>query len=284
MNSVLVPSDLSVNSNDALRYALHISAKLNTSLILFHCSHIPAGMLINAKTEEEQEKVISEDTLRKNTQLKKQLAEATEKENIKPADHKILVEFNPLVVENIIEAAEKNQAGLIVMGTHGASGLKKLIFGSNTSELISKSSVPVLAVPMDINYTPVKTIVFATDLEDFEHELELVFPFARGTGAELQVLYMDYGPHITNDLFTKAERIIQDKGYNNVRLISRPATIETPLISQINKELQALNPSWLVMFTKERSFWDKILHSSKTQKLSYSLNYPLLSFRKHRHK
>jgi nucleotide-binding universal stress UspA family protein len=47
----------------------------------------------------------------------------------------------------IVETAKSRGCDLIVMSSHGRRGLKKLLLGSQTSEVLADGSVPVLIVP-----------------------------------------------------------------------------------------------------------------------------------------
>ena len=47
----------------------------------------------------------------------------------------------------IISCGVGEQAALIVMGTHGRSGYRRMFFGSVTEDVLRRSSIPVLAVP-----------------------------------------------------------------------------------------------------------------------------------------
>ena len=50
------------------------------------------------------------------------------------------------------------------MGTQGASGLKEIFIGSVTNGgVIRNTHTPILAIPHDYEYRPVKTIIFAVD-------------------------------------------------------------------------------------------------------------------------
>ncbi len=80
---------------------------------------------------------------------------------------------------NLITALKKlievQQPDLIVMGTNGASGLKKLIIGSNTVKVISKTRVPVLVIPGMARFKNYfrkgkNRIVLATDLDSLKNE------------------------------------------------------------------------------------------------------------------
>jgi hypothetical protein len=68
--------------------------------------------------------------------------------------------------------------------------------------------------------------------------------------------------------------------YGKIRLVKQKAFLEHTLLKQLRKYLDEQKPQWLVMFTKERSFWDKILLRSKTQDMVNFLQLPLLSFKK----
>ena len=50
------------------------------------------------------------------------------------------------VIEKIIEVAEKEEADLIVIGSHGRKGLDKILFGSVAEGVIKKSPIPVLCL------------------------------------------------------------------------------------------------------------------------------------------
>jgi nucleotide-binding universal stress UspA family protein len=52
----------------------------------------------------------------------------------------------PTTWRGIIQAAESVQADLIVMGSHGRSGLEKLLLGSVTQAVLTHSRIPVLVV------------------------------------------------------------------------------------------------------------------------------------------
>lgn len=47
----------------------------------------------------------------------------------------------------IVKAARADEAAVIVMGTHGLTGIRRLMLGSVTEEVLRTSPVPVLAVP-----------------------------------------------------------------------------------------------------------------------------------------
>jgi nucleotide-binding universal stress UspA family protein len=98
-----------------------------------------------------------------------------------------------LPVEGILHAARSQQAGLIALGTHGRSGLNRLLLGSVAEKVLRQSPVPVLTVRphtappfrrllCPVNHTPValEALGYAADL-------------ASRSGAELVLLHVDEG-------------------------------------------------------------------------------------------
>src|SRR6185369_5620641 len=67
------------------------------------------------------------------------------------------------VNHTITRHIKKNKIDLIVMGTHGASGIREFFIGSNAEKIVRYASVPVITVKQQIK-NKVKNIAFATDL------------------------------------------------------------------------------------------------------------------------
>ena len=283
MKAILVPSDFSNNATVALRYAIQLCKIMRTDLVVFHCAHVSPYILATVSASEiEMNQLIQDDEIFKMEKLLAQVKKAYKYLGIKkvPATTKMVVDSNPLVVDNIMDVAAKYHAGLIVMGTHGASGLNRYFFGSNTANLISRSGLPVLAIPEKYRYKEIKNIVFSSDLENPEQELKKLIPVAKAVKSAIDILYLDYGLDIRQEYIIAVEKYIRKSSYKKLQLVKQKATIEFSLVSQLKKYLGKHKYQWLVMFTKDRSFWDKLLFGGKTESMSYSLKIPLLSFRK----
>ncbi len=283
MKTILVPSDFSKNANVALRYAIQLCKVMKTDLVVFHCAHVSPYILATVSSSEtEMNRLIQEDEVFKMAKLMTQVKKVYKYLGIKriPATTKLVIDSDPLVVENIIDVASKYHAGLIVMGTHGATGLNRYFFGSNTANLISRSELPVLAIPEKYRYKEITSIVFSSDLENPEQELKKLIPFAKSVHTNIDVLYLDYGLDIRQEHIIAIEKYIRKSSYKKIQLVKQKATIDFSLIIQLRQYLSKHKYQWLVMFTKERNFWDKLLFGGKTENMSYSLKIPLLSFRK----
>jgi nucleotide-binding universal stress UspA family protein len=138
LGTILHPTDFSENSEFALKVACALARDYNARLILLHV--IPPPMVIYAggpvpaetwpSTEEVQEKL----------------------RHLEGRVHKVRVESQVLEgdpVDMIVRAAEETSSDVIVMGTHGRTGLGRLLMGSVAESVIRKAPCPVLsAKPM----------------------------------------------------------------------------------------------------------------------------------------
>jgi nucleotide-binding universal stress UspA family protein len=283
MPSIIVPSDFSKNSTVALRYAIQLCKISKLDLIVFHASHISAYALSAASTEEQMTLLLQEDETSKMEKLQDQVNKAYKYLNVAkiPEGTRLLVQYNPMVVERTLELAAEQKASMIIMGTHGATGINKFFFGSNTSVMISKSEIPVLAIPENYKWNAPKDILFASELQNMGKELKQLLPFALSTKANIRVLYLDYGIDADDKKMKKALEAIKTSGYKKIKLEIQKANIEDTLVSQLKKQIAKNKPDILVMFTRERTMWDRLFgKGSKTEDMSTSLSVPLLSYKK----
>ena len=193
MKIIISPVDFSEESKNALSFAIELSQRSSARLIAIH---------VMQNNEEEEE-----------TKIKlKSIESGLEKFDCPNILFEILLVKGDFIIE-LKKVIEKFKPDIIVMGTKGASGLKKLLIGSNTVKVISKTKVPVLVIP-DLarfkNFMNKKNnrIVFATDLKIMENDqpLEILKTIAMLTvDPKLSVLNVRPKHTVLYDL-TKMER------------------------------------------------------------------------------
>jgi nucleotide-binding universal stress UspA family protein len=62
--------------------------------------------------------------------------------------------------------AEESKADLIIMGSHGTSGMKEMLLGSNTEKVVRSSSIPVLVIKKEQKNISFDDVVFASDFSE----------------------------------------------------------------------------------------------------------------------
>jgi nucleotide-binding universal stress UspA family protein len=185
------------------------------------------------------------------------------------------------IVESIDQQIEESNIDLVVMGTKGASGLDKILFGSNTTRVIEKANCPVLAVPRDMPFKIPKRIVYATDFDDSElsHIQELA-TIANAFKAEIIMT------HITTDEEALlSEEMLKRNFAERVKAITdyTPITYFVKYEEDITRALESftiqVNADWIAMFTHKRSLFEKLYKPSLTKAMAYHSQIPLLAIK-----
>ena len=168
MKKILVPCDFSKPALNAFKFALDIAGRSGGTVILVHVIELPFmhdTVLMPVLSFEAE---LLKDLKAKAVSQFKKIIEKNKRERVKIYSH---VEFGP-ISGRILDMIVAQSADAVIMGSHGASGLKEYFIGSNAEKIIRKSPVPVL-VTKDYYEGPVKNIVFPNSLDE-ENEAELV--------------------------------------------------------------------------------------------------------------
>src|SRR5262245_34287798 len=133
--SILCPVDLSASSRAALRVAGQMAGEFDARMtVLF----VDDPLLSEAALR------FDEGALAKRTRT--ELARFVDRAiGARPKCTHEIVNGQPAV--EIIKAVRRRQADLIVMGTQGHRGTKRLFFGSTADAVLRRSTIPVLVVP-----------------------------------------------------------------------------------------------------------------------------------------
>ncbi|MBA3948991.1 MAG: universal stress protein [Acidobacteria bacterium] len=136
---ILVPTDFSAGSRLAVDYAVQLARRLGASIHILHVTEDPsiAGMWTEAYVDLAQIRMERETGAR---HLMDKLLR-----DIGPADVTDEIAAGP-VARVITDAAADRDAGLIVMGTHGRTGLVHVLVGSVAEQVMRMAGCPVLTV------------------------------------------------------------------------------------------------------------------------------------------
>ncbi len=148
-SKILVPVDGSINSMKAIDYAVNVAEKYKSEIIALHVLYSQTGFAFHKETVAG---TITSSSLNDLNLEAKQEAEKWFKEINKRAEKmnvqvKTEVVFTVIsIVEGILTHAEKENIDLIIIGSKGKSGWKKLIVGSVASGISTYAHCPILIV------------------------------------------------------------------------------------------------------------------------------------------
>jgi nucleotide-binding universal stress UspA family protein len=138
IKKILCPVDFSEASAFAVRSAQELAQAVSGTLIVAHVLDEPAYSLDVGG--EQVSTLVSE----YENAMKEKLAEVLAKFDDSVPVHSKLVHGS--AAEAIANLAEKESCDLIVMGTHGRTGLRHMLLGSVTERVLRLSNVPVLTL------------------------------------------------------------------------------------------------------------------------------------------
>jgi len=125
------------------------------------------------------------------SEAKLKLERLASSELIGQVRHQEILERGP-VVEVVLDVIQREKIDLLVLGTHGRTGLKKLVLGSIAEKLFRLAPCPVLTVgPTALPPRQMRKVLFATDFGPAsEHALPYAMDFANRQGGELTLLHL----------------------------------------------------------------------------------------------
>ena len=143
-STVLVAIDFSDSSDNAFQMALSLAKKFSAQLWILHVINEPVDLrgfyvphISFARLEEEIEEGAQK------------MMESFCRKNVADFENFQQLIVSGLPYEQIISQAEEKSADLIVLGTHGRTGLDHVLFGSTAEKVVRKSKVPVLTVRLE---------------------------------------------------------------------------------------------------------------------------------------
>jgi len=148
INTLLVPVDFTSYSEEALLFASKLAGKLEAQLLVLHVIYDPAeapGFYVK-KIKKKKKFLRSMEEA-----ANEMMDEFIEKMRQTHPDQTPIKEATPLLIvgtpaTRIVEIAEKKKADMIVIGSHGRTGLSRLLVGSKVQQVVKLSSIPVTVV------------------------------------------------------------------------------------------------------------------------------------------
>tara|TARA_R110000744_G_scaffold145866_2_gene258564 strand:- start:1237 stop:2070 length:834 start_codon:yes stop_codon:yes gene_type:complete len=266
----------------ALKYAHKMAQQMGTRLIVTHVFDYPT--FLGTKILSELFPQLEKDAFKTHRAKLVQFCEEHLGGNWENPNLQLEVVENKSAFKGIISVAEEWRAYLIVVGIKGGKALREMIMGSTTKHLIEKAPCPILSIPLDASYMPIKTIVYATDFEEEDvYAIRKVAEMAEQFDAEIKVVHIstkkEYKGKIQMEWFKGMlhKKISYEK--INFELLNSEDVFNTLRIY-----LGDSNADLIVMLEREKGgFLKKWFHRDLVKKMESYGRAPLLSFREGNH-
>lgn len=276
MKNILLPTDFSENSWNAIVFALKFFEKKSCTFYLLHVnslSYVAANDSPYVQTKDFIENTFTKPAKKRLNALMKRIS--TEfPEN--PNHHFFTLTDYNFFVDSVRNHVAEKKIDMIVMGTKGASGLKKVIIGSNAADVIKKVQCPALVVPEDAEFTDLKEVAFPTDYL-LTYAVDLLRPLyniLETHNSSLQVL------HVTNrdDTLTIAQQDNKDvlNEYFHKFECKFHQLTNRNVEDAIESFVQSRDIKMVAMVAKNLNYFQRILFHNKIEEITYHTHIPFL--------
>ena len=273
MKKILLPTDFSENSINAIQYAIALFKDVPCSFYLLNVYRIP--YLANEELMDQnisQLAAVEEDMHKSSMQdMAKILADLPENDN----HHFELISDYNLFNLAVHQVVEEKDIELIIMGTKGATGAKEIFIGSNTGDVIMRNSCDVIAVPENHKFKVPREILFPTDFQidyDFE-DLAPLIGLAEKYESMINIVHFNEN----NDLSSLQK---ENKSKLDLFLSKINHTYYTLSTSNFEEGINCFTQSrgnidMIVIIGRHYGFFQRLFFKPKVKELSFHSKIPL---------
>lgn len=265
MAKILVPFDHSENAFIALKQALLIAKNNQVDIELFHVISLLVTRDYPMDWSESDLNEIKESLQLKIDAAKNALS------GVEEIPVSIKLQRGEKVVDEVLLRASNTDVVLIVMGTHGVTGLIDKYLGTNSLDVISESKWPVLLIPPHWEEREIHELVVAAELDEFVSLTTTTKDIAHFFNLPVRAI------QITGVIDTKdqTEKIIDGIPFKYIS-----SDLENTLAKNLKEYTSTLSNSILCMYIHPRNFIQKFFGISFTEETAKLIHIPLLSVRK----
>lgn len=267
MKQIIVATDFSSLSENAVEYAAQFAKDIDANILLFHSYQIPtvvteAAVIVIPPNELQKEK------------------EEVLKDHAKKLALKWGVEVNYSLKmgnasDEILEEAKN--ASYIVMGMYNAGKLARAFMGSTAISVIKKSVIPVLLIPENVSYKKPEKIAFASD---YNSKTDLLALNPLKQLIELfhsRLLVMNIKERTTEvSIEEKATAVKMDRKLSDIDHSYHFMESEDP-VEGIMEFINDKKADMIVVIPHKYNLFERLSHKSATKKLAFQSPIPFLA-------
>lgn len=274
MKKILVPTDFSEQAENALKVAAQFARKYDSEIYLLHMLELPMQNTDPAMTTGNQ----IPEALYFMKLARNRFEEVLSRDYLEGLRVYETVQFHQ-AFDGIMEFTKQNDVDLVVMGSHGATGMKEIFIGSNTEKVVRNSDIPVLVVKNELIISEVNNMVYATDLmkKNKESFTEAV-KFSQMLNAKMHVVYINTSSKFKTDdyLIDKSTKFLEDLDTSNLSFeVYGAESIEKGILKYAAKK----NANLIGISTHGRKGLAHFLNGSISEDLVNHAKTPVITFR-----
>jgi nucleotide-binding universal stress UspA family protein len=277
MKTILFPTDFSENALHASKYVAVLANNLQSSVVLMNVYSVP--MVSEYLLPQDIETFLKQNEDDAKTNLNKFKSEFIANSNLPAERVSIEVEYG-FIADKILEAAQKLNVDMIVMGTKGATNPFDRWIGTNAQKVMKSSICPVWIIPEKAPLNYPAEIMYAADFQEDEvAATHTVLKIAKSLFAICKVVHVHeyFEPNVGHQIeamvsFLEEEFENEDVTFKNLN--------RADIIEGLETYIKTHKPDVLALAVHEKSLFSKLFDTSITKHFVQEAKFPILTFRK----
>jgi nucleotide-binding universal stress UspA family protein len=274
-NKILVPIDFSEVSTNAFHFAMDMASYFEADIKVVHVYH-PDFDISNPYVAEPLQSLLEAKQNQMNLFLEAQKENFTREETVataSPVVESLLIPgFAGTELPRIIK---REKPVMVVMGTTGSTNLGSQLFGSVSKDVSQNSDYPVLLVPPNYTFKGFKKILYASNYYlDDEVITNRVLEIGRKFEAEFHIVHVE--TKLNGYIFSDDDFKALFKRHGGKCKYVFKTIKDQQIADSLSRYVQEENIDLAVMLSRNRSFWQNLLHRSVTRRMALLTDVPIL--------
>ena len=277
MKTLVVPTDFSSVSVNAMNYAVDMAQAINAGIVLLHVYNVPVSF---TDAPVAPVTVVSIEEVKRSSE---QRLEEIKKNLIAVTSGKVQIYSEARLgepIEELEQLCKSVDPMAVIMGSHGTTGFERMIMGSTTLNAIRHVKCPVIVVPPGTTYHGIRKIGLACDFENVVQStpVEYIKNIVKEFGADLYVLNVQDKKDEEEDPDAAP---MMDTTYLDVMLEDvKPFYVQLTgkdVVETVNSFAEKNNLDLVMVIPKKHRFIDSLFHKSQSRELITHAHIPIVS-------
>jgi nucleotide-binding universal stress UspA family protein len=274
MKAILLPTDFSQNSVNAINYAVSMFAEENCEFYILNIQMASSFVSDDFMTMSSSATIYNTiiDTSKKS--LQNLITTIQKKHKNEKHSFQSIVDYDNFI-DAINQISGKKDIDMIVMGTRGATGAAKVFLGSNAARVMQRCKVPVLVIPNDCKFSKIDKIAFTSNYSTHysREELQPLIEIARNNNAKIHVLHLT-----TNSALSESQennKNFLDSIFDNIN--HKFVDLESEdMFKTIQDYIDNNGIKQLAMMRRKHSFLERLFARHLVETFAFKVDLPFL--------
>ena len=274
MKAILLPTDFSENSINAINYAMSLFVDEDCEFYVVNIQKASSFVTDDLMAMSSSATIYNTIIDASKKSLNNLISTIEKKYKNKKHNFHSIVDYDNFV-DAINQISEEKNIDQIIMGTKGATGASKVIFGSNTVRVMQHCNTPVLAIPDNCTYTQLDNIAFTSNYSTMYSidQLQPLLNIAKLYNSKIKVLHLTSNNALSQN--QENNRKILDTSLGNIS--HEFIDLESDdIFKTVQDYLGKNNIKMLAMMSRKHSFLERLFARHLVETFAFRIDVPFL--------